>query len=85
MKGTWWWRKAEEEIAELCQRIWVFGPAGAKANLMINAIPDYSRPPLCSGDKTEVIGAFRPYDRAVISGFDLAISHGNYILTLYQK
>lgn len=79
MKGTWWWRKTEDAIAELFQRIWIFGPAGARANLMINAIPDYSRPSLFSDDKSEAAGAFRPYDRAVISGFDLAMSHGSYL------
>lgn len=46
MKGSWWYRKSEQELTVLIEKIWSFGPFRAKYNILFNAIPDYDRPSL---------------------------------------
>uniref|UniRef100_A0A914CGN0 Elongation factor-like 1 n=1 Tax=Acrobeloides nanus TaxID=290746 RepID=A0A914CGN0_9BILA len=72
LKGSWWYRKSEQELSSLIERIWSFGPFRAKYNILFNAIPDYDRPSIWRNSNSKL----RQLDRAVISGFDLAMSQG---------
>lgn len=69
----------------LVKRIWSFGPSRARFNVLFNGIPNYERSILhgCKfivyyfqflfkGSNTK----FRQLDRAIIAGFDLAMSQG---------
>ncbi|CAJ0595799.1 unnamed protein product [Cylicocyclus nassatus] len=72
-RGSWWYRKSKEEIAEFVERIWSFGPSRAKANILINGIPSYQRRPIWDS-KSEL--ECRPFDQAIISGFELFVTAG---------
>ncbi|CAJ0608706.1 unnamed protein product [Cylicocyclus nassatus] len=49
-RGSWWYRKSKEEIAELVERIWCFGPGRAKVNILINGTPNHHRKPWDSSE-----------------------------------
>lgn len=85
VKCTWWYKKSEAEITNLIENIWAFGPSKAQANILFNALEDYQRPSIWSGKKKEyLINYFldfsatklRALDRAIVAGFDSAMSQG---------
>ncbi|CAI4228494.1 unnamed protein product [Auanema sp. JU1783] len=72
MKGTYWFKKSNEEIEELVEKIWTVGTDRARANLLINGIPSYDRKSFWNKEE----GRIRPFDQAMISGFELFIGAG---------
>ncbi|KAI6226028.1 Elongation factor 2 [Aphelenchoides besseyi] len=72
LKGTWWQRKSEADVEKLFENVWTFGPNRAKFNILFNATSDYDRPSVWKATNKKL----RPLDRAVVAGFDLAMSQG---------
>ncbi|XGW21996.1 hypothetical protein V3C99_004729 [Haemonchus contortus] len=72
-RGSWWYKKNKAEIAEMIENIWSFGPDRAKANILFNAIPDYRRKSIWE-TKSEI--GVRPFDQAVMTGFELFVTAG---------
>lgn len=69
---------------EAVDRIWCFGPKHTGANVLLNAIPFYTRPSLWTsveekgvcGDDSGSMPSLREYDNSIISGFQLATLSG---------
>uniref|UniRef100_A0AC34FL81 Tr-type G domain-containing protein n=1 Tax=Panagrolaimus sp. ES5 TaxID=591445 RepID=A0AC34FL81_9BILA len=74
MKGTVWAKKKEDYIEKLVDNIWNFGPFKAKYNILVNGIEDYDRPSIWNTYDSGKI--YWPLDRAIVAGFDLAMSAG---------
>uniref|UniRef100_A0A914YY91 Elongation factor-like 1 n=1 Tax=Panagrolaimus superbus TaxID=310955 RepID=A0A914YY91_9BILA len=74
MKGTVWAKKKEDYIQKLVDNIWNFGPFKAKYNILINGIDEYNRPSIWS--TKDSAKTYWPLDRAVVAGFDIAMSAG---------
>ncbi|KAK6725551.1 hypothetical protein RB195_004083 [Necator americanus] len=72
-RGSWWYRKSKAEITEIIENIWSFGPDRAKANILFNGIPDYQRKSIW---ETRSESRCRPFDQAIISGFELFVTAG---------
>ncbi|KHN87157.1 Elongation factor 2 [Toxocara canis] len=72
MKGTWWSRRSEQQLRQLLERIWAFGPPRARLNILFNAIDDYARPPIWEKSSSR----FRCFDQSMVAGFDLIMSAG---------
>ncbi|CAD5210465.1 unnamed protein product [Bursaphelenchus xylophilus] len=63
-KGTFWVRKTREDVEKIFDGLWTFGPRKAKFNILFNMITEK--------DDTVI----RSLERAVIGGFELAMSLG---------
>lgn len=74
MKGSFWAKKSPDDLLKLIDRIWSFGPFRAKCNILINNIADYDRPSIW--DANGSTRKYWPLDRAIMAGFDLAMSSG---------
>uniref|UniRef100_A0A1I7X1X3 Tr-type G domain-containing protein n=1 Tax=Heterorhabditis bacteriophora TaxID=37862 RepID=A0A1I7X1X3_HETBA len=65
-------KRSENDIKKFIDKIWSFGPDRARANILINLIPDYNRKSIWN--KSDVY--MRPLDQAIISGFELFVNSG---------
>ncbi|RCN43285.1 hypothetical protein ANCCAN_10699 [Ancylostoma caninum] len=72
-RGSWWHRKSKEEIVELVEKIWSFGPDRAKANILFNLVPNYQRKSIW---ESKCDFGCRPFDQVIVSGFELFLTAG---------
>ncbi|KIH58653.1 elongation factor G [Ancylostoma duodenale] len=72
-RGSWWYRKSKEEIVEIVEKIWSFGPDRAKANILFNLVPNYQRKSIW---ESKCDFGCRPFDQAIVSGFELFLTAG---------
>uniref|UniRef100_A0A915E0L7 Tr-type G domain-containing protein n=1 Tax=Ditylenchus dipsaci TaxID=166011 RepID=A0A915E0L7_9BILA len=73
-RATWWLKKNEDDIAAIFNNVWSFGPSRARANILLNCVPDYDRPSIWEASASDK--QYRALDRAIIAGFDMAMAQG---------